>query len=123
VNWDETVELMGSYPIHWSVTMDEEQEVVVFLSPFQQMPDEDTSDGAERTGTQTMLAKPLTVHQDHELIAAAQIMVRMAVKEWIEPRLVYRIYMAMREQRERQGGYIAGTTPFVEENKPPEEEG
>lgn len=111
-DWDETVPLAGTLEVHWSCTMDEEGDVIVWISPYGVMPDVNREDGAERTGSMATLGVPIGAHDDLHITAAAIIMVRYATDEWIKPYLSARIARAMREQRERQGGYDEAIDPY-----------
>ena len=102
--WDDSVKMSGTVFVHWSVTLDEHGQITGFISPYTQMP----QPGEEWTGTEVGLNQPLRSHPNHEMAAAAMTFTDIAVKQWIKPTLQARLYRALVEQRDRQGGYQAG---------------
>lgn len=104
--WDTSVPLAGGVQVYWSVTVDDEGQLTGFISPYQLMPSED--EGAQWAGTALGLNQPLRSHPNSEMAAAAMTFTDIAYAQWIKPTLQARIYKALVEQRDRQGGYQAG---------------
>lgn len=105
-DWDMDVPLSGALNVYWSVTMDDDGQLTGFISPYQLMPGGGEED--EFRGTELGLNQPLRSHPNHEMAAAAMTFTDIAFKQWIKPTLQARIYRALCEQRDRQGGYEAG---------------
>jgi hypothetical protein len=114
-DWDDTVSLAGTLPIHWSVTLDEDGELTGYISPYTLMPTQD-EDG-DWYGTTLGLNQPLRSHPNQEMAAAAQTFVDIAYQQWIKPTLTSRLYKALVEQRDRQGGYQAGLKQLTDDQK------
>lgn len=104
MSWDETVPLAGSFPVYWSVTRNADQEVDVYLSPYQQLPE--TEDQEERQGLTAALREALSTYTDRELAHAATVMANLAWEDWLLAMITNRVFLALREQREREGGYV-----------------
>lgn len=125
--WDDDVPVSGTLEVHWSVTMDEAGEPQLWISPYQLMPDTDEhlEQAGTRSGSACTLMRPLRHHEDRHLVMAGQTVSELAIREWIKPYLSARLGRAMIEQRDRSGGYIEGTDPWVDLDVPdttPEEE-
>jgi hypothetical protein len=113
--WDQKVPMAGGLPIYWSITVDDEGLLTGFISPYQAMPEED--ENGDFNGTLLGLNQVLRSHPNIELAAAAQTFIDLAYQQWIKPTLTARIYRALVEQRDRQGGYESGLKVFDQEQE------
>lgn len=104
--WDPNVPMSGTLEIHWSVTVDDTGQLTGFISPYTSIPESD--EGGEWKGTELGFNQPLRSHPNHEMAAAAQTFSDIAYRQWIKPTFQLRLYKALVEQRDRQGGYMPG---------------
>lgn len=115
IEWDQDIPMAGSLPIHWSVTVDKEGVLTGYISPYQQMPTEDEDGNWD--GTLVGLNQPLRSHPNYELAAAAMVFCDIAYAQWIKPTISARVYRALCEQRDRQGGYEAGLKELTDDQQ------
>lgn len=105
-HWDEDVAMLGQFTCYWAVLRNDEGKVEVWQSPYEQLPDLDLEEGKYRRGLTSYLAEPLRNYSDRELSVAAVTMAEFAVRDWALASFTNPIYKALREQREREGGYV-----------------
>lgn len=114
MSWDESVEMAGEFPCYWAVLRNDEGLVEVWQSPYEPLPNPDRTED-ERKGLITYLAQPLSAYSDMELSIAAQAMAKLAMEDWALACLVNPIFRALKEQREREGGYQPSEKTEAEE--------
>lgn len=117
MTWDTSIEMVGKCEVYWAVTRGEDGNVEVYLSPYQQLPDPPGTESEERRGLTTFLKHPLSTYSDKEIGIAASVMTELAMEDFIDAMLINRIAKALREQREREGGYVAPETPHLEQDE------
>lgn len=102
MSWDDTIEMVGEFPVYWAVLKNKDGLVDVWASPYQQLPQlEDEA----RKGITSYLMNPLSHYTDAELSVAASHMGNLILEDWLVAALINPIYRALKEQREREGGY------------------
>jgi hypothetical protein len=109
MTWDTDIPMAGTIQIHWSVTRGEDGEVRTWYSPFVQLPEEPVvgDDGeVERRGLEMFLAQGLTTYPDQHLAMASARMSELATDDFVMVALANPVYKALKEQREREGGYV-----------------
>lgn len=103
-DWDYSIEMVGEFPVYWAVLRNDEGLVETWQSPYQQLPEADPNP-EDRKGLTTFLARPLTVYNDQELAIASKAMSELAWEDWLCAKLANCLFKAIREQRDREGGY------------------
>lgn len=109
---DYDIDMLGQFVCYWAVLRNDAGVVEVWQSPYQQLPDVDLPEGEPRRGLTACLAQPLTSYSDRELSIAALRMVELAMSDWALASFTNPIYKGLKEQREREGGYV----PAVQED-------